>query len=612
MKQVSYEEGFKEFFNLTQDLLCISNTEGIFLRLNPEWERTLGYTLKELEGKNFLDFIHPEDLPATRSALNELTKGRPVFNFSNRYRCKNGEYKWIEWRSKAEGGLIYAAARDITEHKKIENELFESRQMLQTVFDHIPQRVFWKDKELRYLGCNKQFASDAGLENTEEITGKTDFDLSWKENANFYRKDDKEVIDSNTLKLNYEELQDTPSGKRWLRTNKIPLQDKEGNIIGLLGTYEDITELKKKEKDLIESEEKYKSLFHNNHLAALLIRPEDGAIIDANPAACGFYGWTLEEITSMKIAQIAGITDKEMFEIRDLVDSGAMQHFDLKHRLANGSVKDVEVSSAPIVVGGRRLFYSIVYDITERKNFERELKLKNEQLEKIDKEKNRFFSILAHDLKSPFQGFIGLTELMSEEVGKFTLVQLSSLSRDMHKSANNLLKLLLNLLNWAQIQEGTIEYNPVPCSLLEQANQGVDALSSKAQLKEVEVINEISEKLRINADEKMINSVFRNLLSNAIKFTPRGGRVIIGSKETAGNMVEVTVTDNGIGIPEDIIGRLFRIEEKVGRQGTEGEATTGLGLILCREFIDKHNGKIWVESAEGKGTTFHFTLPAAK
>lgn len=273
-------EELDRFFNVALDLLCIADQQGRFKMLNKAWETTLGYPLSELIGKKHIEFVHPDDLETTRDAMTKLATQNPVINFINRIRCRDGSYRWIEWHSAPAGDLVYAAARDITERKQVEDDLFNSQKMLQLVLDTIPQRVFWKDADLIYLGCNRALAQDAGLRSTKEIIGKTDSDLSWKENADQYRQDDQWVMDSNKAKLNYEEPRKQSNGRNlWLRTNKVPLHDRKGKVIGILGTYDDITERRDAEQQLKEANEKLTSLVKNleqrNHEAQLLRQMDD-------------------------------------------------------------------------------------------------------------------------------------------------------------------------------------------------------------------------------------------------------------------------------------------------------------------------------------------------
>ncbi|MCX6283944.1 MAG: HAMP domain-containing sensor histidine kinase, partial [Bacteroidetes bacterium] len=225
-------------------------------------------------------------------------------------------------------------------------------------------------------------------------------------------------------------------------------------------------------------------------------------------------------------------------------------------------------------------------------------------------EKDKFFSIIAHDLRSPFQGFLGLTEIMNEELPSMSLDQIQEMNMMMKESASNLYRLLENLLEWAQMQRGTITFKPVSLFLKPKTSENLATVRDIAVKKGIEVICNIPEEFMVYADEFMLGGILRNIASNALKFTPKGGKVTISTKAILGNFIEISIRDTGIGMNKIMMENLFRLDVKSNRLGTEGEPSSGLGLILCKEFVEKQGGKIWVESEEGKGTTFYFTLPS--
>lgn len=257
------------FFSINLDLLCIADLDGNFIKVNKEWENALGYSVEELEGSKFLDFIHPDDIAATLEALSQLNNQNRVLNFTNRYRRKDGEYRYIEWNSQPHGKLVYAAARDITDNKMAEHALVEKQsqledanQMLKLVLDTVPIGIFWKGSDLKYIGCNKVFSKIAGLNDPSEITGLDDLKICWGEGmGEVYREEDIEIMFSGEPKLNYEVfLKEYCGEERWIRKNKVPISDRNNINIGILGTYEDITEKKLAEEALKESERKYRQL----------------------------------------------------------------------------------------------------------------------------------------------------------------------------------------------------------------------------------------------------------------------------------------------------------------------------------------------------------------
>ncbi|TAL67256.1 MAG: HAMP domain-containing histidine kinase [Bacteroidetes bacterium] len=234
------------------------------------------------------------------------------------------------------------------------------------------------------------------------------------------------------------------------------------------------------------------------------------------------------------------------------------------------------------------------------------------ELKQINAEKDKFFSIIAHDLKSPFSGFLGLTQLMSEQMNDLTMTEIQDYSKSLKVSASNLYKLLQNLLEWSRIQRGMISFEPVNFALSQIVNQNIGIIAERANQKDIEISSSVPDGINIFADMQMLDTVLRNLISNAIKFTNRHGNILIASEIIENDFVKISVKDNGIGINKKSLGDLFKVDVKVSQQGTDNEPSTGLGLLLCKEYAQKNGGRIWVESEEGIGSTFHFTVPLAK
>lgn len=274
-----------------------------------------------------------------------------------------------------------------------------------------------------------------------------------------------------------------------------------------------------------------------------------------------------------------------------------LQHYEEKNAYSERDVNFLNTVGSQVAI------------VVERKLAEQEIKQRSEQLIKSNAEKDKFFSIIAHDLRSPFSGFLGLTGLMAEGDEEFTKEELMKYNNAIHESASTLYKLIENLLEWAQMQKGSITFDPEMLNLADMVSQSIYIINNKALQKGISVISEIPADEEIYADEKMVDAVLRNLLSNAVKFTNRGGKAIVRVNKYDNEMVEVTVIDNGVGMSEEDVKKLFKMEEKVSSTGTEGEPSTGLGLLLCKEFVEKNTGKIWAESQKNKGSIFHFTLP---
>jgi signal transduction histidine kinase len=236
-----------------------------------------------------------------------------------------------------------------------------------------------------------------------------------------------------------------------------------------------------------------------------------------------------------------------------------------------------------------------------------ELSASNDKLTILNATKDKFFSIIAHDLKNPFNSIMGFCEILSLHYEKMDDIKRKQLIGVVYESSNNLFKLLENLLQWARSQTGDIKYEPEEFILNELINTNISLLENLILEKNLEIKQNPESKIKIFADINMINTVIRNLISNAIKYTETGSISIDVFQDNV--ETKVNIIDTGIGISNDKLDKIFDVMSSKSTNGTRGESGTGLGLIICKEFIERHGGKIWVESTVGKGSNFKFTLP---
>lgn len=229
------------------------------------------------------------------------------------------------------------------------------------------------------------------------------------------------------------------------------------------------------------------------------------------------------------------------------------------------------------------------------------------ELQKLIATKDKFFSILAHDLRGPIGGFMGITDFLLEDL---SADEKNELSIELNHSAHSLFSLLENLLEWARIQQGQIAFNPVNIDLNELVQECLKAQSDSIRKKDIRIDVTIAENQVVFADENMLQSIIRNLLSNAVKFTPKNGNIRVSASTNQTGSVVVLIKDSGIGMKSDMVSNLFCLNANNSRPGTEGERSSGLGLHLCKDFVEKHGGEIWVESEVNIGTSFYFSIPA--
>lgn len=237
------------------------------------------------------------------------------------------------------------------------------------------------------------------------------------------------------------------------------------------------------------------------------------------------------------------------------------------------------------------------------------LKSENGILRNSQREKDRFLSIVAHDLKSPFNGFLGLTYLLTDEFENLTRDDIAEISVTLRKSALNMYAMLENMLVYSRIQRNVLKFEPQEIRYFELVNNLLEGIARETESKRVVVINEIDPWMTVTADQSMITTILQNLISNAVKYSNTGGSVRIRVVRTDKNSVITSVSDHGVGIAEEIRLRLFDTGELVKSTGTAGESGSGLGLIIARELVEKHSGRLWLDSVSGTGTTVHFTIP---
>ncbi len=235
----------------------------------------------------------------------------------------------------------------------------------------------------------------------------------------------------------------------------------------------------------------------------------------------------------------------------------------------------------------------------------------NQELKDINATKDKFLSLLAHDLRNAFITILGYSEMLTAKLKKEKNDKLGKISQQIQDTSKTTFDLLEKLLEWAMVQEGKVKFTRQQTSLYSVVNDCITLYANMAESKQISISNQIPRNLSVWVDKNMLYTIFRNLMGNAIKYCNKGGKVIVQSIETP-LLLEVTVKDNGVGMSSQAIDSLFKIEKTKTVKGTEGEKGTGLGLLLCKEFVEKHGGKIFVESQPGEGSTFTFTLPVNK
>ena len=397
-----------------------------------------------------------------------------------------------------------------------------------------------------------------------------------------------------------------------------PVADEEGKMIGTVAIIMDVSQQREIQKKMEEQEKKYRLLFNQANDSIFLMDQE--IFIDCNPKTLELFCCSREDIIGHSPIEFSPAlqpdgrsSDEKALEKIEAALANKNQFFEWMHCRKDKTPFDAEVSLNCLDIGGKRFIQAIVRDITDRKEAEKSMQIMTQDLKELNEAKDKFFSIIAHDLKGPFNAILGFSEILTTEWDVYEDNELKHFIKNIQNSASRAYKLLLNLLEWSRSQTGRLENFPSVIDISGIINETILLHRSYADNKGVKLFSAVDFNTLVYADENMLKTVLRNLIENAIKYTPQGGRVTVNADQPdidqKGDRVIISVRDNGIGIPEDEIPGLFAIDKQFQTPGTNNEKGTGLGLLLCKELVEKSHGQIFVESKTGKGSRFSFTIP---
>ena len=653
---VESEKRFKSFVENSPNGIVI-HLEGRLLYANEMSKNLLKIPKTEkVIGTEIIKYIHPDEKETLLNRLKNVQEGiRKKPFFESRFICFDNTPIHVAVASSIvkykDSKAIQTVFYNITSRKLAQDELRKSEERYRNVFSNSPLGILQFDKDGIITDCNEEFGTLIGT-SREKLIG---FNMPLSLIDNELREAIFNCLSKGSG--NYENsYKSTISGKLTpviARFNAIYSDTNE--IIGGVGLVEDISERVKNEKlqkalfniseiasknismkDLyLELHSVIKELMQANNFYIAMHHTEENIIsfpfhvdeYDEHPEPKEFGNGLTEYILRTKKSQIiTAERDKELQKIGEVELSGefaqiwvgiylkfegayrgvlVVQDYNNSDAYNDEDLKVLQFVSEQIIktldkkYADRRLRDSI-----------KELSEAKKELEIINNNKDRFFSIIAHDLRAPFNTLLGVSEMISGDLKDMTMGEVSEISSVIHSSTQNLFKLIENLLNWSRIQMGSFQINPQILDIKNLTLDTIEILKYAAKEKNIEIVNEASEQ-SIYADEECFKTVLRNLINNAIKFTHRGGRVRVLTNKLQ-NQIQFTVEDNGVGMDKEVAKNLFNITSKTSTAGTENEKGTGLGLILCHDLVEKNNGTIWAESEYGKGSKFKFTLPIEK
>ena len=323
------------------------------------------------------------------------------------------------------------------------------------------------------------------------------------------------------------------------------------------------------------------------------------------------FNCSLEDTLSKRLRDVFPSDISKLFseQEKELLENNGIADFEIEFKL-DGKTKFVVIGESVFtdLIGNPSGIIGVINDITDKRMAERELIESEKKLREANATKDKFLSIISHDLKSPFTSLLGFSDMLIQDYDDFSDDERKSFIGEIRNSAFNAFNLLDNLLQWSRVVRDKIPYQPTPVNVRQILDEAVSSLQTEMKKKNMQVTNLLNENQKVYSDNFMLSTVLKNILSNAIKFNDDGGTVVIDSKKD-NEFLKISVLDNGIGISKNDLDLLFRLDVHYKKIGNSNEKGTGLGLILCKELITKNKGKIWIESTLGQGTKVTITVP---
>lgn len=637
-------EELDRFFSIALDLLCIANTDGYFLRLNPQWQHTLGYDLQTLEGAKFLDYVHPDDIESTLAAIDHLnTHNSTLSGFMNRYRCRDGSYRWIEWRSFAVGNLIYAAARDITARKQAEEQLQAEVDFRRAIEATIVEGVAMVDLTGRQSYVNPAFCRMVGWSEAELLGASPPFVYWPPEDIDTITQVFQACLVGKRLPQGFELRFMRRNGERFdVLILDAPLRNADGEVIAWLASVYDITERKAAQEQLRLYQERLDSILNSIDSAIWSTTYPDFVTLYASPGTETIYQRPVTEFEADSNLWFKVIHPDDQPRVLailpQLIETGG---FSLEIRILrpSGEIRWIsqrcslsyDANGQPSRVDG------IAIDITNLKQAEMALQVAKEAAEAASQAKSLFLANMSHELRTPLNAILGFTQLMRRDPQ--LLPHHQEHIQVIHRNGKHLLSLINDILDLSKIEADRVQVQMEPCDLSHLLASLSQTFAPQAHAKGLALSFSIAPGVPVTivTDPQKLNQILLNLLSNAIKFTPQGSIQVtleptltpeLGCPITPAESaicdpnlsssqsvcpqklptLTFTIKDTGVGIAPEELPLIFDVftQAQAGRKSMQG---TGLGLSISRKLAQLLGGEIQVISVLDQGSMFQLILP---
>lgn len=615
---------YKSVFENSSAAMVILEADTTIDMVNNAFCKLSGYTKEELVGTSWVERMPPEEQKRLLAYNQARLKG--IKDIPNEY-----ELKFVSKQGQKGYALVSVTLLentrqfvvtffDITKRKDAERKYRRSEKRYRAMVEYASDIVYSINIDGKFIYVSPNLTEQVGY-TVDEVLGKS-FET-------FVHPDDIERLKSYVQRSF--ETGEKISGieyrfKRksgewvWYSSSSAPMIDDPNQVDSVIGIAHNIDKSKKAELKIRAQQAKLEIAMKLAKLGAWEYDSKENlfhfndtfySIFKTSAKEVGKLTMSPEEYTLRFVHpddyNIVGEKMKSLLE-----DLGPFASVQMEHKIIYATGETGFIAVRLVVMkdesGVITKIFGINMDITAQKRAEMELREQAEQLKELNTTKDKFFSIIAHDLRSPFNSILGLSELLKESSESNVDPKLKAMASDIYKSSQLAVDLISNLIDWSRSESRRISFEPKELGLKKFIEDLLHLFTPALMEKKIELKFSISENMKVFADRDMLGTIFRNLVSNAIKYTNLNGKIFIVA-ENLKDSILIKVGDTGIGISPENIDKLFRLDESFSTPGTRQEQGTGLGLILCREFVEKHGGEINVKSTEGEGTEFYFTLP---
>jgi PAS domain S-box-containing protein len=601
--------------NLREAVFYVDNN-GVFIYVNKRTCEMFGYSTSELIDKSSYILIYDHKDIEFIEKKNRMREQGISDEYELKCRKKSGELIWCYIKGtpyyNLKGNIIGSiiTITDITEQKLADEALKDSELKFQTIFMLSVDAIGVSKNGINIL-VNPAFLNLFGYESYEEILGKTESILvTEKEKEKIFEYTNSRMLGEHAPPT-YTTKGLKKDGTEFSLEVHVTNYEIDGEMYSI-ALMRDVTMLELAQKALKESEENYRTLV-NTSPDAIVVTDTEQKLTLVNNSALKMFGYNSpDKIIGKKYTDFISKNeqDKIKYITEQISNKNYVTNLEFLMIRKNKTEFPVELSASLIkdFEGKPKGIVSIIRDITKRKLVEDQLRKYADEQAQLNATKDKFYSIIAHDLRSPFQTLLSYSDMLKSNVDNLKSDKIFSYSENIHKATEETYSLLEDLLQWTGSQTGRIKAQPEIIYVIELFYSIVKIFKESARRKDITLYSNVIEDLYILADRNMVTTILRNLVSNAIKFTKREGQIVLDAKENESNII-ISIKDTGIGIEKENISKLFRIDSTYSTKGTEKEKGTGLGLIICKEFAEKNNGTLIVESYPGKGSTFMLKLP---